>query len=122
MRIIYPRHSNTNLLSSFRYYFNLEEKLKAIRFTIEWTLLTLFSDDRPFSSQRLFVVTTEVITPGAYPKLKETINLPNVNVANPMHMAMAARKSNGPWLFFWIKMLPIRTGTSLQHLNITCVG
>lgn len=43
----------------------------------------------------------------------------SVNAVSPMHIANAATKSNGPCFFFWIKMLPISTGTNLQHLNIT---
>lgn len=45
--------------------------------------------------------------------------LPNVNAVNPMHIAIAAKKSNNPCFFFCMSMLPMRTGTSLQHLKIT---
>lgn len=47
---------------------------------------------------------------------------PKVKSVSPIHIKTAAKKSRGPYRFPCIKIPPIRTGISLQHLNITCVG
>lgn len=55
-------------------------------------------------------------------KLGDILESATVNNASPTHMAKAAKKSRGPTCFFWMTMLPINTGISLQHLKMTCVG